>query len=111
MPDQLRHDERYGRLSDHPLAAPHHGWQSAPSMPMDKTFDPAAIEAKCAHEWSIRGLFRPARPDAPPFTFFNPPPNFPFPLHILPPLVFSFPFLPFLFLLLPSHFPLFFFFL
>src|SRR3546814_18488582 len=82
MPDQLRHDERYGRVSDHPLAAPHHGWQSAPSMPMEKTFDPAAIEANWAHEWESRGLFRPACPDATPFTIVTPPPNVTGALHI-----------------------------
>jgi len=51
-------------------------------MPMEKTFDPAAIEAKWAHEWESRGLFRPARPDAPPFTIVNPPPNVTGALHI-----------------------------
>lgn len=51
-------------------------------MPMEKTFDPAAIEAKWAHEWEIRGLFRPARPDATPFTIVNPPPNVTGALHI-----------------------------
>jgi valyl-tRNA synthetase len=51
-------------------------------MPMEKTFDPAAIEAKWAHEWESRGLFRPARPDATPFTIVNPPPNVTGALHI-----------------------------
>ncbi len=51
-------------------------------MPMEKTFDPAAIEAKWAHEWESRGLFRPARPDAEPFTIVNPPPNVTGALHI-----------------------------
>ncbi|MDZ3831048.1 MAG: valine--tRNA ligase [Sphingopyxis sp.] len=51
-------------------------------MPMEKTFDPAAIEAKWAHEWESRGLFRPARPDAQPFTIVNPPPNVTGALHI-----------------------------
>ncbi|MBN8841635.1 MAG: valine--tRNA ligase [Sphingomonadales bacterium] len=51
-------------------------------MPMEKTFDPAAIEAKWAHEWESRGLFRPARPDARPFTIVNPPPNVTGALHI-----------------------------
>jgi valyl-tRNA synthetase len=51
-------------------------------MPMEKTFDPAAIEAKWAHEWESRGLFRPARPDAIPFTIVNPPPNVTGALHI-----------------------------
>ncbi|WP_194952821.1 valine--tRNA ligase [Sphingopyxis solisilvae] len=51
-------------------------------MPMDKTFDPAAIEAKWAHAWESRGLFRPHRPDATPFTIVNPPPNVTGALHI-----------------------------
>lgn len=51
-------------------------------MPMDKTFDPAAIEAKWATEWESRGLFRPHRPDATPFTIVNPPPNVTGALHI-----------------------------
>jgi valyl-tRNA synthetase len=51
-------------------------------MPMEKNFDPAAIEAKWAHEWESRGLFRPARPDATPFTIVNPPPNVTGALHI-----------------------------
>ena len=51
-------------------------------MPMEKTFDPAAIEAKWAQEWESRGLFRPARPDATPFTIVNPPPNVTGALHI-----------------------------
>src|SRR3546814_15361832 len=71
-----------GCLGDHPLAASHHGWQSAPAMPMEKTFDPAAIEAKWAQTWENRGLFRPARPDAQPFTIVNPPPNVTGALHI-----------------------------
>jgi valyl-tRNA synthetase len=49
---------------------------------MEKTFDPAAIEAKWAHEWENRGLYRPARPDAEPFTIVNPPPNVTGALHI-----------------------------
>src|SRR3546814_3153377 len=71
-----------GCLGHHPLAASHHGWQSAPAMPMEKTFDPAAIEAKWAQTWENRGLFRPARPDAQPFTIVNPPPNVTGALHI-----------------------------
>ncbi|SKB44616.1 valine--tRNA ligase [Sphingopyxis flava] len=51
-------------------------------MPMEKTFDPAAIEAKWAREWESRGLYRPARPDAEPFTIVNPPPNVTGALHI-----------------------------
>src|SRR3546814_3323186 len=51
-------------------------------MPMEKTFDPAAIEAKWAQTWESRGLFRPHRPDATPFTIVNPPPNVTGALHI-----------------------------
>jgi len=51
-------------------------------MTMEKTFDPAAIEAKWAHEWESRGLFRPERPDAVPYTIVNPPPNVTGALHI-----------------------------
>ncbi|MBY4636989.1 valine--tRNA ligase [Sphingopyxis sp. XHP0097] len=51
-------------------------------MPMEKTFDPAAIEAKWSREWESRGLYRPARPDAQPFTIVNPPPNVTGALHI-----------------------------
>ena len=51
-------------------------------MPMEKTFDPATIEAKWATEWESRGLFRPHRPDATPFTIVNPPPNVTGALHI-----------------------------
>lgn len=51
-------------------------------MPMEKTFDPAAIEAKWAHAWESRGLFRPSRPDATPYTIVNPPPNVTGALHI-----------------------------
>ncbi|HTK72750.1 MAG TPA: class I tRNA ligase family protein, partial [Croceibacterium sp.] len=49
---------------------------------LDKTFDPAAIEAKWYRHWEENGLFRPARPDAPPFTLVNPPPNVTGSLHI-----------------------------
>jgi valyl-tRNA synthetase len=51
-------------------------------MPMEKTFDPVAIEAKWAQTWESRGLFRPARPNAQPFTIVNPPPNVTGALHI-----------------------------
>ncbi len=46
------------------------------------TFDPAAIEAKWYKHWEENGLFRPARPDAEPFTIVNPPPNVTGSLHI-----------------------------
>ncbi len=47
-----------------------------------KTFDPAAIEAKWYAHWERGGLFRPARPDAQPYTIVNPPPNVTGSLHI-----------------------------
>ncbi|UIP06581.1 valine--tRNA ligase [Erythrobacter sp. SDW2] len=52
------------------------------STELDKTFDPAAIEAKWYQHWEQNGLFRPARPDAEPFTIVNPPPNVTGSLHI-----------------------------
>ncbi|WP_423142036.1 valine--tRNA ligase [Parablastomonas sp. CN1-191] len=53
-----------------------------PGTTLDKTFDPAAIEAKWYAHWEREGLFRPARPDAQPFTIVNPPPNVTGSLHI-----------------------------
>ncbi|MBS1239937.1 MAG: valine--tRNA ligase, partial [Proteobacteria bacterium] len=52
------------------------------STELDKTFDPAAIEAKWYAHWEAEGLFRPERPDAVPFTIVNPPPNVTGSLHI-----------------------------
>ncbi|MEO6151689.1 MAG: class I tRNA ligase family protein, partial [Croceibacterium sp.] len=52
------------------------------SGPLAKTFDPAAIEAKWYRHWETNGCFRPARPDAQPFTLVNPPPNVTGSLHI-----------------------------
>lgn len=49
---------------------------------LDKTFDPAGIEAKWYAHWEANGLFRPERPDAVPFTIVNPPPNVTGSLHI-----------------------------
>ena len=49
---------------------------------LDKTFDPAGIEAKWYEHWETKGLFRPERPDAVPFTIVNPPPNVTGSLHI-----------------------------
>ncbi|MFN3619272.1 valine--tRNA ligase [Sphingorhabdus sp.] len=51
-------------------------------MTIDKTFDPAAIEAKWYAHWESTGAFRPNRPDAEPFTIVNPPPNVTGSLHI-----------------------------
>jgi valyl-tRNA synthetase len=51
-------------------------------MTIDKTFDPAAIEARWYAHWEDKGLFRPERPDAEPFTIVIPPPNVTGSLHI-----------------------------
>ena len=51
-------------------------------MALDKTFDPAGIEAKWYAHWENNGLFRPERPNAEPFTIVNPPPNVTGSLHI-----------------------------
>ena len=49
---------------------------------LPKTFDPAAIEARWYPYWESKGLFRPDRPDAEPFTIVIPPPNVTGSLHI-----------------------------
>ncbi|HEY6870629.1 MAG TPA: class I tRNA ligase family protein, partial [Novosphingobium sp.] len=49
---------------------------------LDKTFDPAAIEGRWYAHWESKGLFRPDRPAAQPFTIVNPPPNVTGSLHI-----------------------------
>ncbi|MBB3980378.1 valyl-tRNA synthetase [Sphingobium fontiphilum] len=49
---------------------------------LPKTFDPVAIEARWYAHWEEKGLFRPHRPDATPFTIVNPPPNVTGSLHI-----------------------------
>ena len=49
---------------------------------LPKTFDPAALEARWYAHWEERGLFRPERPQAEPFTIVNPPPNVTGRLHI-----------------------------
>ncbi len=46
------------------------------------TFSPADIEARWYQHWEEKGLFRPERPDAEPFTIVNPPPNVTGSLHI-----------------------------
>lgn len=51
-------------------------------MTIDKTFDPAAIEAKWYAHWESTGAFRPERPEAEPYTIVNPPPNVTGSLHI-----------------------------
>ena len=54
----------------------------ARNMTIDKTFDPAVIEAKCYAHWESTGAFRPDRPHAEPYTIVNPPPNVTGSLHI-----------------------------
>ena len=49
---------------------------------IEKTFDPAAIEAKWYAHWEQTGAFRPHRPDAEPYTIVIPPPNVTGSLHI-----------------------------
>jgi valyl-tRNA synthetase len=56
--------------------------KSAPMTELPKTFDPAEIEARWYARWESEGLFRPARPDAEPFTIVIPPPNVTGSLHI-----------------------------
>ncbi|HEU0066788.1 MAG TPA: valine--tRNA ligase [Sphingomonas sp.] len=47
-----------------------------------KTFDPATIEARWYAHWEEKGLFRPERAGAEPWTIVNPPPNVTGSLHI-----------------------------
>jgi valyl-tRNA synthetase len=49
---------------------------------LEKTFTPAEIEARWYAHWEQTGAFRPARPDAEPFTIVLPPPNVTGTLHI-----------------------------
>ncbi len=49
---------------------------------LPKTFDPRAIEERWYAHWESRGLFRPERPDATPWTIVMPPPNVTGSLHI-----------------------------
>jgi valyl-tRNA synthetase len=49
---------------------------------LEKTFNPADIEARWYAHWETTGAFRPARPDAEPFTIVIPPPNVTGSLHI-----------------------------
>ncbi len=49
---------------------------------LPKTFDPAAIESRWYPYWETNNLFRPARPEAEPFTIVIPPPNVTGSLHI-----------------------------
>jgi valyl-tRNA synthetase len=49
---------------------------------LPKTFEPRAIEDRWYAHWENRGLFRPERPDATPWTIVMPPPNVTGSLHI-----------------------------
>src|SRR5438270_4530807 len=49
---------------------------------LPKTFEPRAIEDRWYAHWEGRGLFRPERPDAKPWTIVMPPPNVTGSLHI-----------------------------
>jgi valyl-tRNA synthetase len=49
---------------------------------LPKTFDPRAIEERWYAHWESRGLFRPDRPEAEPWTIVMPPPNVTGSLHI-----------------------------
>ncbi|MFN7173300.1 MAG: valine--tRNA ligase, partial [Thermaurantiacus tibetensis] len=49
---------------------------------LEKTFDPGPIEARWYAHWERTGAFRPARPEARPFTIVLPPPNVTGTLHI-----------------------------
>ncbi|MFL6830172.1 MAG: class I tRNA ligase family protein, partial [Sphingomicrobium sp.] len=49
---------------------------------LPKTFEPRAIEERWYAHWESRGLFRPDRPDAKPWTIVMPPPNVTGSLHI-----------------------------
>ncbi|WP_261300080.1 valine--tRNA ligase [Sphingomonas alpina] len=49
---------------------------------LPKTFDPAEIESRWYAHWEDKGLFRPDRPGAEPWTIVNPPPNVTGNLHI-----------------------------
>jgi valyl-tRNA synthetase len=49
---------------------------------LPKTFEPRAIEHRWYAHWESRGLFRPDRPDAKPWTIVMPPPNVTGSLHI-----------------------------
>ena len=49
---------------------------------LPRTFEPRAIEDRWYAHWESRGLFRPQRPDAKPWTIVMPPPNVTGSLHI-----------------------------
>ncbi len=59
--------------------------QPAGSAMMDKTFDPAAVEARIAEPWERSKAFKAGRPDrreAAPYTIVIPPPNVTGSLHM-----------------------------
>jgi valyl-tRNA synthetase len=59
------------------------GIANRPLMPeLPKTFEPRAIEDRWYAHWEDKGLFRPDRPDATPWTIVMPPPNVTGSLHI-----------------------------
>jgi valyl-tRNA synthetase len=58
------------------------GDKDARIMTIDKTFDPAGIEARWYAHWESTSAFRPARDEAEPFTIVIPPPNVTGSLHI-----------------------------
>src|SRR6185503_11061885 len=49
---------------------------------LPKTFEPRSLEDRWYAHWESRGLFRPDRPDATPWTIVMPPPNVTGSLHI-----------------------------
>ncbi len=51
-------------------------------MTIDKTFNPAEFEQRWYAHWETQGRFRPARPQAQPYTIIIPPPNVTGSLHI-----------------------------
>ncbi|MEO9671054.1 MAG: class I tRNA ligase family protein, partial [Marinomonas sp.] len=51
-------------------------------MTLSTTFAPADIETRWYQHWEEKGLFRPERPNAEPYTIVNPPPNVTGSLHI-----------------------------
>lgn len=52
------------------------------SSELETKFTPAEIETKWYRHWEEKGLFRPERPNAAPYTIVNPPPNVTGSLHI-----------------------------
>ncbi|EQB13475.1 valyl-tRNA synthetase [Novosphingobium lindaniclasticum LE124] len=86
LPDRKASSKRTRTCARVPLLAKRRAMTdtpaAGPAAALDKTFDPAQIEAKWYQHWEGEGLFRPERPDAQPFTIVNPPPNVTGSLHI-----------------------------